>query len=203
MSDRATTATHEVGTGPAVPAAYLALRADATRLLESWQAPTGAQEALRRELLAHCASHPDALWKQGPPQHLTASALVLNPALDHVLLTLHAKAGMWLQFGGHFEPGDQSVLAAATREAREESGIASLELRPELVHLDRHELLATGFGRCREHLDLRYAGVVDDRSGYAVSEESLDVAWWPVDALPAESAHEIRPLVDAARVLLG
>lgn len=186
-----------------VPTAYLALRDDAQRVLDRWTAPDPQQDQLRTELLAHCAAHPDALWKQGPPAHLTASALVLNRSLDRVLLTLHAKAGMWLQFGGHFEPADESVLAAATREAREESGIADLELHPQLAHVDRHALLATGFGRCSEHLDLRYVGVTDDEDGYAVSEESLDVAWWPVDQLPEASRHEIRPLAQAARRLLG
>ena len=115
-------------TAPAtgVPPAYLALRADAQRVLAAWNAPDPAQERLRGELLAHCTEHPDAMSKQGPPAHLTASALVLNASLDKVLLTLHAKAGLWLQFGGHFEPGDESVLCAATREAREESGIPGL-----------------------------------------------------------------------------
>lgn len=186
-----------------MPAAYLALREDARRVLHEWTAPDPQQERLRAELLAHCAAHDDAMWKQGPPAHLTASALVLNRSLDQVLLTLHAKAGMWLQFGGHFEPGDDSVLAAATREAREESGIADLELHPQLAHLDRHALLASGFGRCTEHLDLRYVGVTDDEHGYAVSDESLDVAWWPVDGLPEASGDEIGPLVAAARRVLA
>ena len=186
-----------------VPSAYLALRADATQVLRAWQSPDSQQEQLREQLLAHCEAHPDALWKQGPPAHLTASALVFNASLDKVLLTLHAKAGIWLQFGGHFEPGDRSVLAAATREAREESGIADLVLHPEVIHLDRHALLASGFGRCTEHLDLRYAGVAADEDSYAVSDESLDVAWWPVDSLPPESAHEIGPLARAGRRLLG
>jgi 8-oxo-dGTP pyrophosphatase MutT (NUDIX family) len=185
------------------PTAYLALREDARRVLAGWDAPDAQQEALRVELLDHVDAHDDAMWKQGPPAHLTASALVLSSGLDKVLLTLHAKAGLWLQFGGHFEPQDASVLAAATREAREESGIAGLELAPHLVHLDRHRLIASGFGRCREHLDLRYAGVASDEAGFAVSSESLDVAWWPVDDLPAESRHEILPLALAARRLLG
>ena len=186
-----------------VPAAYLRLRSDAMRTLEQWRAPDAQQERLRGELLEHCAQHPGALWKQGPPAHLTASTLVLNPSLDRVLLTLHAKARMWLQFGGHFEPGDTGVLAAAAREAREESGLPALTLHSELVHLDRHRLLATGFGRCAEHLDLRYAAVADDADTYAVSDESLDVAWWPVAALPPASAAEIRPLAVAARHVLG
>ena len=191
------------GAPTGVPAAYLRLREDAQALLDRWQAPSPQQEGLRTELLAHCAAHPDAMWKQGPPAHLTASALVLNASLDKVLLTLHAKAGMWFQFGGHFEPGDAVVHAAATREAREESGIGGLELHPELLHLDRHRLLAAGFGRCREHLDLRFAGAVADEVGYAVSEESLDVRWWPVDSLPPDSGAEIAPLAEAARRLLG
>jgi 8-oxo-dGTP pyrophosphatase MutT (NUDIX family) len=186
-----------------VPTEYLALRDDARALLSGWAAPDAQQDALRVELLEHLDGHADAMWKQGPPAHLTASALVLSPSLDKVLLTLHAKAGLWLQFGGHFEPEDTSVLAAATREVREESGIVGLELAPELVHIDRHRLVASGFGRCREHLDLRYAGVATDESGFAVSAESLDVRWWPVDDLPTESGDEILPLAVAARRLLG
>ena len=185
------------------PTAYLALREDARAVLRSWDAPDPQQDALRVELLEHLDAHEDAMWKQGPPAHLTASALVLNPSLDKVLLTLHAKAGLWLQFGGHFEPQDTSVLAAATREAREESGITALDLVQALVHVDRHRLIASGFGRCREHLDLRYAGVATDEAGFAVSEESLDVRWWDVDDLPADSGEEILPLARAARRLLG
>jgi 8-oxo-dGTP pyrophosphatase MutT (NUDIX family) len=191
------------GTPSGVPAAYLALRADAVARLESWHAPDAQQEQWRSELIAHCAEHPDAMWKQGPPQHLTTGAIVLNSSLDKVLLTLHAKAGMWLQFGGHFEPEDATVLAAATREAQEESGLPGLVLDPRIVELHRHELLAPAFGRCAEHLDIRFAGVVEDDATYAVSDESLDVAWWPADAMPPETEAELGPLVRAAQRLLG
>ncbi len=186
-----------------VPAAYLRLREDAVAVLGAWQAPDAGQERLRTELLRHCESEPAALWKQGPPAHLTAGAIVLNPTLDRVLLTLHRKAGMWLQFGGHFEPQDRSMLDAATREAREESGLPGIELDPRIVELHRHRLIAPAFGRCAEHLDVRYAAVVDDHADFVVSDESEDVAWWPADALPAESAGEIAPMVQAARRLLG
>jgi hypothetical protein len=37
---------------------------------------------------------------------------------------------------------------------------------------------------------------------HAVSEESLDVAWWPVDALPDPDASLVA-LVDAARKRLA
>ena len=34
------------------------------------------------------------------------------------------------------------------------------------------------------HLDVVYAAVARDGAEHQVSEESLDVAWWPVDDLP-------------------
>ncbi len=60
------------------------------------------------------------MWKQGPPAHFTASCLVLNQTGSKALLTLHRKAGLWFQLGGHFEPGDTDARAAAQREGREE-----------------------------------------------------------------------------------
>jgi 8-oxo-dGTP pyrophosphatase MutT (NUDIX family) len=181
-----------------VPAAYRRLHARAVALLRTWTAPDAAQEARRQDVLAHLAAHPGAMWKQGPPAHLTASALVLDPSGEHVLLTLHRKAGAWFQFGGHYEPGDADIHAAATREAREESGIADLVVAPGLVELDRHTLVGS-FGRCRQHLDLRFAAVAPDGARHAVSEESLDVRWWPVAALPATAGADLPRLVAAAR----
>ncbi|HEX7535832.1 MAG TPA: NUDIX domain-containing protein [Dermatophilaceae bacterium] len=185
-----------------LPAPYRLLHEDTTRRLSAWRAPGTDQERLRAGCLAHLAAHPDAMWKQGPPAHFTASCLVLDHTGSKALLTLHRKAGAWFQFGGHFEPGDSGAHTAAQREAREESGIMTLVARPELVQLDRHQL-AGSFGRCREHLDLRFVAVADQDCLHVVSEESLDVRWWPADALPRETRHDLEPLVTAARSVLG
>lgn len=182
--------------------AYRLLHEDTTRRLFSWSAPNPAQDRLRTDYLAYLAAHADAMSKQGPPAHFTASCLVLDRAGSRVLLTLHRKANQWFQFGGHFEPDDADVHGAAQREAREESGITTLVARPELVQLDRH-LLVGSFGRCREHLDLRFMAVADDDAVHAVSEESFDVRWWPTDALPEGTRRELQPLVAAARSVLA
>lgn len=184
-----------------LPAAYRLLHGDATRQLTVWKAPSPAQERLRKRYLAYLAIHPDAMWKQGPPAHFTASCLVLDRSGSRALLTLHRKAGVWLQFGGHFEPGDTDAHAAAQRETREESGITALVAHPDLVQLDRHRLVKS-FGRCIEHLDLRFVAVADDDAAHVVSQESLDVRWWPIDALPQQTRHELEPLVAAARSVL-
>lgn len=184
-----------------LPTAYRLLHEDTTQRLSCWIAGSRAQEQLRMGYLAHLAAHADAMSKQGPPAHFTASCLVLDRSGSNVLLTLHKKANQWFQFGGHFEPADSDAHAAAQREAREESGITTLVARPELVQLDRH-LLVGSFGRCREHLDLRFMAVADDDAEHAVSEESHDVRWWPTDALPEGTRSELNPLVAAARSLL-
>ena len=183
-------------------AAYAQVHADATALLTSWEAPSPAQAALREDYLALLAQDPLAVAKSGPPGHLTASALVLDSGATHVLLTHHRKARLWLQFGGHLEPGDAGVLAAATREIAEESGLTDIDVIPRIAQLDRHRLVGA-FGRCTHHWDVRFAAVARHRSMPTVSAESLDVAWWPISALPHDVADELGPLIDASRSLLS
>lgn len=172
---------------------------DLRALLVAWSAPTAAQERLRQDYLAHLDAHEDASAKAGPPAHFTASCLVVDETGEQVLLTLHRKVGRWLQFGGHIEASDASVADAALREAVEESGLpaGALTLRAGLAQLDRHAL-GSGFTRCTEHLDLRWIAVAAAGSQPVVSEESLDVAWWPVDALPPDTEDSIRELVALA-----
>ena len=184
---------------PSVVIAYRHLRVDAEAVLEAWHAPDAGQDRLRRTYLDHLRARPDAVARAGPPAHLTASCVVLDPSGTQVLLTLHRRARAWFQFGGHLEVGDPTLWAAARREAREESGIDDLEPRADPVQLDHH-VLAGAFGRCREHLDVRYAAVAPAGASPRVSAESDDVRWWPVDALPPGTRGELAPLVSLARV---
>jgi 8-oxo-dGTP pyrophosphatase MutT (NUDIX family) len=101
-----------------------------------------------------------------------------------VLLTLHAKARQWFQFGGHCEPGDATLAAAAAREAAEESGIPDLALDPVPVQLSEHAVPFCDPRGGVHHLDVRFVAVAPAGAGHAVSDESLDVRWWPADALP-------------------
>ncbi len=182
-------------------AEYRHLHDDATEQLRAWAAPCAGQHALREDLLAHLAAHPGAMAKAGPAEHLTASALVFDADRRRVLLTHHRKAGAWLQLGGHCEPEDPSLWAAAVREVGEESGIDGVHLCRQIAQLDRHRLAAR-FGRCREHLDVRFVGFAPAGAEPLVSSESLDVRWWPIDALPADSGADLRPLIAAGLAVL-
>jgi 8-oxo-dGTP pyrophosphatase MutT (NUDIX family) len=177
----------------------LTLYDNAVRLLRDWRAPDERQEQLRRDYLAHLSEHADGLLKSGPPAHLTASCMVFDASLRHVLLTLHRKGGFWVQFGGHCEPDDVDLPAAAMREAIEESGLPAADLRlvDHPVDLDRHALPAQ-FGRCREHLDVAFAAIAPDGAEPVVSDESDDVAWWPLDALPDGIVADLPPRLERA-----
>jgi 8-oxo-dGTP pyrophosphatase MutT (NUDIX family) len=166
--------------------------------LEAWQAPTPGQASLRDAYVRHLLEHPDGLSRTCRPGHLTAGALVLAPDLDAVLLNLHGKAHRWFHFGGHLEAGDESLLAAARREAVEESGIEGLVLDPEPVHLDRHHVEFCGSAGSTDHLDVRYAALAPAGEEGSVSEESLDVRWWPLDDLP-DLEPEMHELIRLSR----
>jgi len=70
------------------------------------------------------------------------------------------------------------------------------------VDLDRHQL-SSAFGRCGEHLDVRYAAVAPAGAEPVTSAESLAVAWFPVGALPPEAVDDLGRLVARAGALLA
>lgn len=188
----------------------MTLHDDAVRVLKDWtapDAPNGGQERLRLDILDHLAAHQDGLWRQCLPAHITTSALVVDPARGRVLLTLHPKFGRWLQTGGHCEPTDRTLAAAALREATEESGIPGLMLlgsggTPEPAKLDRHLVSCTGRGRPQNiHLDVQYVAVAPTDAEAAISAESLDLRWFDHHALPELTDRSVRELVARAEEL--
>jgi 8-oxo-dGTP pyrophosphatase MutT (NUDIX family) len=177
-----------------VTASGEAPHAGALRALDTWRASSPAQEELRHRFVEHLEEHPDGLERTCSPGHLTAGTLVLSSGLDAVLLNLHGRARRWFHFGGHWEPGDRSLLATATREAAEESGITGLVVDPEPVHLDLHHVeFCRGHDRA-DHLDVRYAALAPAGAEPHTSDESLDVRWWPLDGLP-ELEPEMHELI--------
>ena len=142
--------------------------------------------------------HPDALRRGHGPAHVTASGIVLDPAGAATLLVLHRKVGLWLQPGGHVDDEDASLAAAAAREATEETGVPGLVVDPVPVALDRHPAPCG----VEEHLDVQFLLVAPAGALPVVSAESLDVRWWPVDALP-EQRVDLGRLVAAGRARLA
>jgi len=173
------------------------LHGDARAVLATWteRDDEPAQVALREEFVAFLDAHDDAMWRACVEGHLTGSALVLSADRTEVLLTLHPKFGIWLQMGGHCEPGDATMRDAAAREALEESGIDGLVVGAEPARLDRHRVGCHGGSW---HLDVQYVAVAPPGAVARISDESLDLRWWPVDALPEKTDDALRRLVATA-----
>ncbi len=177
----------------------MSLAAAALATLSDWSAPTADQEALRQEYVAHLAARSDGVWRSSFPDHLTAGTLVVSADLDAVLLNLHGKARRWFAFGGHCEEGDASLADAAAREAREESGLASFTFDPVPAQLDIHPVAFCDPRGTVRHLDVRFVAQAPPGAEPTVSEESVEVRWWPVDALPEvePSMHDLLAIARA------
>ncbi|MDT7748651.1 MAG: hypothetical protein QOD96_2313, partial [Pseudonocardiales bacterium] len=143
----------------------------------------------------------DACLRACEPGHLTASALLLDHDERHVLLTLHPRVGRWIQLGGHCEPDDATLADAALREATEESGIDGLYLEPEPLQLDVHPITCS-LGLPTRHFDVRFLARAPEGAVERISEESLDLRWWPVDQLPTD-VDAIPELVRLARTRMS
>ncbi|MFJ3041376.1 NUDIX hydrolase [Streptomyces tendae] len=171
----------------------MSLHDDAVLVLKAYE----GQDELRQVYLDHLAAHPDGMWKGCADGHVTASAMVIDPSRERVLLTLHKKMRMWLQMGGHCEPVDETLARAALREGTEESGIAGLTLLPGgPVRLDRHHT------PCAWHLDVQYAAVAPEGAVEAISDESLDLRWFPYAQVADVADESVVRLLAATRARL-
>jgi 8-oxo-dGTP pyrophosphatase MutT (NUDIX family) len=142
--------------GPAVP------EPAATELERAVRAAV-SDPGLAREYLALLRGTPHALYRDGGPAHLTASAVVVDAPGEHVALVWHLKGRFWVQPGGHLEASDTSLEAAVRREIAEETGLgadtgsgARADLRlvgPGPALLEAHDLAST-FGSCGGHWDV-------------------------------------------------
>ncbi|CAL9540206.1 hypothetical protein SUDANB121_04239 [Nocardiopsis dassonvillei] len=174
----------------------MSLHADARAVLSAWAAPDARQEELRRSYVAHLDAHEDGMWRGCLPGHITASSAIISAEGDRVVLTLHRIHRMWLQTGGHCEERDATLADAALREATEESGIPGLELLPGPIRLDRHPVPCGGGSF---HLDVGYAVLAPPGARPVIDpNESADLGWFPVDALPEPTDDVTRILVRAA-----
>ena len=189
----------DVGWATEIPPA---LHADAVEVVRAIEPYSDADAAVRQGFLGFLAARPDAMWRSCAPGHLTASALVIDASRRSVLLTLHPRAGRWVQVGGHCEPGDHTLLDAAAREAREESGIGALSFDPAPLGLDVHPITCS-LGVPTRHFDVRFLAVAPDGAEPVRSDESLDLQWFDWDALPDGVSPELPHLVALARARLG
>ena len=135
----------------------------------------------------------DPFSEEADPVHLTASAFVVSSR--GTILHRHRKLGIWVQPGGHVDPGE-SPLAASLRETEEETGLVVMSAAPGgvLFHVDVHP-----GPRGHTHFDLRYVLLCAGEDPAPPPGESQDVRWCGF----SEVAGLAEPALVRALVKLG
>jgi len=171
-------------------------RSDLLSLLERYAERHPDEDATTRRVRALVEHEPRCFARDCfHPGHVTASAWIVSRETRAVLLTHHRKLDRWLQLGGHTD-GESDVLAAALREAREESGLAELRALPAgagpvILDLDVHEIPAHGDEPAHQHHDVRFLLESSERLPLARQRaESKALAWFPAAGIEARLSEE-------------
>ncbi len=157
--------------------------------------PFNEQEARDKILiLRYLAEHPGCFSREDPVAHMTASAWVVNPARDRVLMVYHKIYDSWSWTGGHAD-GETDLLSVALREVTEETGVQSVRpVSPEIYSLeiltvDGHEKRGA-YVSSHLHLNLTWLMEADDREPLRICEdENKGVAWFTLAGALAASTE--------------
>jgi len=147
-------------------------------------------------------------WSRDGGLHVTASALVVDPAQRHVLLRWHARMQRWMQVGGHGDPGEHDPWSIALREAREETGLDDLApLTPAWERMPVQIVIVpvpAGRGEpAHEHADIRYVFVTAEPDRLRAESPDAAVRWMDFQHARAEVTEpNLRAFLDRVERLL-
>jgi 8-oxo-dGTP pyrophosphatase MutT (NUDIX family) len=155
--------------------------------------PVDEREAMSLALTLDRLTWPgDPFSESENEHHVTSSAFVVSSR--GVILHLHRRLGIWVQPGGHVDPGE-SPQEACVRETSEETGLSARHTAPpRLFHVDVHP-----GPNGHTHYDLRYVLLSDPLDPDPPDHESPDVYWFNFDDAPARA----EPALSAALAKLG
>lgn len=151
-------------------------------------------EACKLRFLDFVEKHERCFEREFEAGHVTASAWLLNSDGSKALLTHHRKLNQWMQLGGHCEKGDTDLLSAAIREAREESGLSTIEaLRTDLFDIDIHSIPASSSAPAHVHYDVRFLLYAPNpEEEISLSDESNQLKWIGIDEMPEADLSVVR-----------
>ncbi|MFH9818352.1 NUDIX hydrolase [Streptomyces sp. NPDC017230] len=147
----------------------------------------GERDALA-ELLGALDRPVDATARTTLPGHVTCSAVVIDRQGRVLHIRHRATGGLMLAPGGHIEPQDRTLLAAALREVTEEAGIPpdalclTRQLLGSPIDIDVHGIDASpSKGEpAHRHYDVRYVFYLagEEPPTIALQDEEVSGAQW-------------------------
>ncbi|WP_327378785.1 NUDIX domain-containing protein (plasmid) [Streptomyces sp. NBC_01216] len=178
------------------------------KTIEAYLGRHSGERAALGGLLAALDRPVDATARTTLPGHVTCSAVVIDRQGRVLHIRHRATGGLVLTPGGHIEPRDRTLLAAALREVSEEAGIApgSLCLTRQLlgspIDIDVHDIDANPANGepAHRHYDFRYAFYLAGEEPPTIAlqdEEVSDAQWLPQ---PEVTSPTLRAKLLAARL---
>ena len=139
-------------------------------------------------LLSWLRSGQDVFTRKNPAAHFTASAWVVSPDRQQVLLIYHNIYRSWSWMGGHAD-GETDLLAVAQREVQEECGLRQVRVvSPEIFSLE----ILTVDGHIKRgqyvpshlHLNVTYLFEAAPSAAIAIKpDENSGVGWFALSEL--------------------
>ncbi len=151
--------------------------------------PTNEQEENDKKLILEFIKNNDnVLYRENEYAHMTSSGLIFNDELDKILMVHHNIYNTWSWTGGHAD-GESDLLKVAVKEAKEETGVAdinvldediiTLDILPVVPHVKRGKFVSGHI-----HFCISYALLADENSSTrAKLDENSGVKWIKIDEL--------------------
>jgi ADP-ribose pyrophosphatase YjhB (NUDIX family) len=156
-------------------------KASVIRLLKSYEPSNLREVRQKRAFLDFFSTSKTPFdWDSFCPGHVTASAVILEPKFNRILLIRHRILRQWIQPGGHVAACDRSLMDTAIREVREETGIRLLQSEGRLFDLNAHEIPVAGPHPRHQHFDFRFLFAIEMRKPKAMSDAAA-ARWLPFD----------------------
>lgn len=137
-----------------------------------------------------------AFVKENLEWHITGSLLITNLEKTKVLLMLHKKLWLWVQFWWHCD-GEVNVKNVAIREFHEESGIT---IDPfvfyGIFNIDIHDIpVDKKWTPPHKHMDILYLWMIPEDTPFSRQESEVDdIRWFDIKGI--ESHISERRMID-------
>jgi 8-oxo-dGTP pyrophosphatase MutT (NUDIX family) len=117
---------------------------------------------------------------QFDPGHFTVGAFVTAEA--HILMVHHRRLDVWLEPGGHIDPGDDALEVAAARELLEETGVTARLVGRGIFDVDVHDIPAAKGEPPHSHFNVGYLFAAEMVEPIAAPEVRA-ASWAPLDRI--------------------